>query len=103
MKLPPIKKNSFGDSKGGFRYDASNKRSGSAALNRRKQNDIFNDIPDTDSNVGAMKTKNTLIRRNSNTGRGSRGNSITEKPGNMVFVKEGMQYQERTIGKRDQG
>ena len=41
-RLPPIKKNSFGDSQGKFRYDAANKRSGSAAMQRRNKTDIFN-------------------------------------------------------------
>ena len=88
----------------GFRYDPSNRRTGSAALNRRNKADIFNDIPDPDSNM-SVKTKNTLIKRGSRLGAGGskRELSITEKPGNVYMNKESnqMMFRERKIGKID--
>jgi hypothetical protein len=103
--LPSIPKKGGAPSKAqGFRYDAAAKRrTGSAGMNR---NQIFNDIPDTDSYVTGKDTGLKKLGPGGNRG-GSRGRpmskkeiQITEKPGNVVFGKDGgSMYRERKLEK----
>jgi hypothetical protein len=105
--LPSIPKKGGVPSKAqGFRYDAAAKtRTGSAGINR---NQIFNDIPDTDSYVTGKETGMKKLGAGGSRG-GSRGRpaskkeiKITEKPGNVVFSKDGgSMYRERKLEKLD--